>query len=499
MIKKINFSPEQKKLLLVILLLGIIYLSLHLRLQPARHNDLWLDEVLNFTHGQRPLNVIIFKKYWNASHPQLYEIFLHFWEKVGTSEIILRFPSLIFSIFSIILIFKIGQLIRGNACGLILASLYAYSPFFVNYDWQVNYYSLVTPLMLASIYGFLNLHKKENKWLFLFIFSTVAAFYTDYSTIWYLESILALWLINFILKTRKEWFIKFTLGLVISLILMSFQIPIFIKGFKPALELESYLNKPGWEDLTFFFSQFTGQIIETYDENIYYSLTLFAASFITISYFLIRRIKAKWKNFSKLDIKSNFYLFLLLSFFLPITTSFVFSHIYSPIFEASNLLVLNFLLLFGIGMFLSVLFQKNIFTKILVITLLVYLFYSIPTFSFSTLIPAGPYGNNTWKTLRSKIEQINQSTEKIIVFLGRKDYKLQPLEKYYLKGYDRGYPVKNYKIVKVKRSEEISYLLPYEMSRYIFFFRAIRDWSLLGKARKVLNCYQKYCFGPFSL
>lgn len=477
-IKKTN---DYQILILVALLLILIFR----RLIPAVYKNLWIDEVDNFITSQNSIVDLLFMNHWDVAHPQLYFIILHFWQKLGTSELFLRIPGLIFSVFSGTLVYLIGRKVGGKTSGLIALFLYAYHPLFTKLDWQVNFYAPVFFLIFGSLLSFLNLERNE-KWLAAFVIFNVLSFYTDYSAIWYFESLAILWLILFFIKREAIWFIKFTQGLILSFLLALPQIPIFIKNFQQSLGVVRWIPRPtheillrlpvrliGWEKIS--------------DPKIVY--TLFAISLITLGYLLTTNYE---RNKEKISSRTAFLLLLITLSILPPFTSYYFSRLVSSIFLARNLAISGFVLIFGLALFWASLFQKHLLLKFLGLVFLIsFVLYSR---HFSTELNTVSYS-----TIRNFIrEKGNQS--KLIVFLGEDVEWLTPLGKYYAKGYDGEPPLKNYRIVTIESENQLEDLYLLANYQFVFFFYGrYHPYGLTQKAKVILRCSKKYCSQPVSL
>ena len=166
-----------------VLLLFIVILGLGLRLYTL-DRSLWLDEVISFNSQkdfQRHLSNI-----YEPMH--LYFVILHFSTLLGNSEIIMRLPSVIFAIFSILLMYKIGKLYFGKAKeGLIGAFLLSISTMHIQHSQEARYYSLTTFLSLFTFFLLYKAVKEKDKKLWvLTIFSTILAVLSHYYMIFIL-------------------------------------------------------------------------------------------------------------------------------------------------------------------------------------------------------------------------------------------------------------------------------------------------------------------------
>jgi 4-amino-4-deoxy-L-arabinose transferase-like glycosyltransferase len=166
----------------------------------------------------------------------LNSIFYSLWSKMGEGEFILRLPSAIFSILSIIGIYCLGKAIFGQRAGLISSFFLAISPFHIYYAQELKLYSLTVLLGIISVY-FLIRGLEEGKsvyWSGYVIFNTLNIY------LHYLAILLFFAEITFPLiypNKFKHVFVKWSIGNLIvfllvtpCLLIMMTQIHFFIEG-----------------------------------------------------------------------------------------------------------------------------------------------------------------------------------------------------------------------------------------------------------------------------
>lgn len=110
-------------------------------------------------------------------NPPLYRLFIKaVGMTAGVSEFSLKFPSVLFGVLSLWVIFKIGKVLQGPPLGWVAALLFAFSPIMVLYSQVVRPYALSVLLTLLSFYFLLVYLKKEKAgalW-FYFLFSALS-------------------------------------------------------------------------------------------------------------------------------------------------------------------------------------------------------------------------------------------------------------------------------------------------------------------------------------
>lgn len=134
-------------------LLVILFVAFSVRVGSLAFQSLWRDEVDAIRFALAPLPDLIKTFTQPGFNGPLYFLMLRGWiGAAGQSEFALRFPSLIFGVVSITLIFVLGQRLFNRSIGLIAAILFAFSAYQVWYSQEAKMYTLITALALASIY-----------------------------------------------------------------------------------------------------------------------------------------------------------------------------------------------------------------------------------------------------------------------------------------------------------------------------------------------------------
>ena len=89
---------------------------------------------------------------WNSI---IYSSLMHFWVRLGTSELWLRMPAAIFGTATVPILFKLGEKLGGWRTGVVAGLLAALSPFNIYHSQEVRFYSFFifcsAAFMLATI------------------------------------------------------------------------------------------------------------------------------------------------------------------------------------------------------------------------------------------------------------------------------------------------------------------------------------------------------------
>lgn len=177
----------------LIVLLVISAAALLLRLVDLGTASLDMDEALSVVFAAKPLPELIRLTVTEDIHPPLHPVLLHLWMSVaGTGEAAARFPSVLFGVATVPLIYVAGEHLESMArpgrvrtlslVGLVGAVMAATSAFYVGYSQEARNYTAVTFLGLLSSYLLLRaLPSSGWKTWVAYGFATGAAVYMNYT------------------------------------------------------------------------------------------------------------------------------------------------------------------------------------------------------------------------------------------------------------------------------------------------------------------------------
>lgn len=145
----IELLSKNKNLLFIIALLVI---NFFIRISFLSSNSIDLDEPFSLFYSQMSVGEIV-RNLVTGNNPPFYEIMLHFWIKlVGMSPFAVRFPSMIFSIATILVVYKIGEKFFNMRTAVLSSLLLSLSVTHVYFSHEARVYSL---FVLLTTYSFL--------------------------------------------------------------------------------------------------------------------------------------------------------------------------------------------------------------------------------------------------------------------------------------------------------------------------------------------------------
>lgn len=172
------------------MIIGILILGLVLRLVNL-NQSLWLDEAVQAVTAQQSFGYI-FQELTGDFHPPLYHILIYRISRIlGFSEVALRFPSVLFGVATIYLVYLIAKEIFSPKIKLSIfhyqfsipemAALFlATAPLHIYYSQEARMYAMTTFFAALSMYCFLKMIKNQRLARVGYVFSTILLLYSDY-------------------------------------------------------------------------------------------------------------------------------------------------------------------------------------------------------------------------------------------------------------------------------------------------------------------------------
>ena len=132
--------------------------SLILGLYQLGQPSLWIDEAATAVNVSEPYGGLV------RQHHLVYYTMLKPWTALaGTSEIALRFPSVLVAALACALLVPLGNRLFRRPVGLIAAIVLALNPFVVQWSQQARSYTIVMLVAIVSTWMFLELRERATR------------------------------------------------------------------------------------------------------------------------------------------------------------------------------------------------------------------------------------------------------------------------------------------------------------------------------------------------
>lgn len=337
--------------------------------------SLWLDEATQVLLSQESIYSIIFQRGVDF-HPPLSYLLMHFWMKLGISEIWLRILSVIFGVATVWITYKLTKEMFNKYVAILSAILLSISQYHSYYSQEVRMYSEATFFAALSIYFLYLFLINNNKMIYSigYILSTTALLYTHYDGFFLISAQFL-----YILFTQKKQLKKFVSYLVAVFLLLLPWMPQFIIQLKNGFNSQEYL--PGWSNilsLPFYkaipvtFLKFSFGRIDI--ENTLPFLILIVSILTTVFLILFKSLK---------NIKDENYKLVMLWFFIPIISALIISF-KIPLNQPFRILYVlpAFCILLAMGINTLGKFRKTFLVLVMLISVSgLTLYYSNPRYS----------------------------------------------------------------------------------------------------------------------
>ena len=315
------------------ILISIIILSFLLRVYNLGEKGFWSNEIFSVLISEKNITGIIEESLKVDVHPPLYYITLHYWIKLfGNSEFSIRFLSLIPSVISTFVIYRIGRLIFNNEVGIISAFLFSISYFSIIYAQEARSYSFIILLVLLSNYYLISIIKEEREGIKErrkdlihisgYLIPTIILLYIHYYGIFFVIA----QNIYYILIYRKNIRLWVTMQ---GILLLSYSIWI-PELIGKSVKNVNHPDKPTINTLYDTFRSFAGS-----DIGLYLIISIIGIIFIIYIVRIYNKTGSKnIKNIHvlKVDISKDI-IFLIIWIFIPILITFTISQIF-PIYRS---------------------------------------------------------------------------------------------------------------------------------------------------------------------
>lgn len=169
------------------LFVAIVLLGFGLRVAFLDHQSLWWDEVKSVFRATISPSLLFEDLLNKKGHVPLYFLLLQGWAKLGVSDFLVRYFSVIWGTIGVALMYRLGDVVGKRPLAQTAAFLLAISPFHIWYSQEARMYSMLPSLLTAAtlflLYG---IRKNQwHNWLAYALLMTTAV-YTHYFTIFIL-------------------------------------------------------------------------------------------------------------------------------------------------------------------------------------------------------------------------------------------------------------------------------------------------------------------------
>lgn len=404
---KLNNLPEEKtQKLFKVLILAAIFITLVVRIYNITQKNVWFDEVYSWKLAQESfLQVIALSS--GDIHPPLYYIVLKIWMMVfGDTVFSIRLLSVVFSMLSLVFIYKICNLIfKDSLQTFLVIFLYAVSPLNIYYSQEARMLNLNLLLCLGSIYYFILLiNNYKTRYSVFYILYTFLALYTHYFASFILFTQFLIVLFEYRSKViSKEVFKKLLWKMVIAILLFLPWIPVFISQTSKG---QSWRTQQGIWKVTVgvydYFREMFFSYYASYESNlVLYSVT--ALTIFIILFFIYRLIKF----YSSDDRKDKHLFYVSLLFLVPLLIATIISFRQSILLSRYLSILVPLILIAKVGLYFKM--KKKYLTYTIILLLIASSLYGI------VLHYDNDFKNNDYRRVMDYIENSYQPGEQIVV------------------------------------------------------------------------------------
>ena len=134
-----------------IVLTAILVAATALRLVRLGYQSEWNDEALSAVIAGGTTRQVLTNQF-QSLHPPGYYLVLHFWRSAfGDSDFVLRLPSALMGVASVLGLYILGSALFGSEAGLWAAAITATMPFHLYYSQEMRMYSQLFTMSWLAI------------------------------------------------------------------------------------------------------------------------------------------------------------------------------------------------------------------------------------------------------------------------------------------------------------------------------------------------------------
>jgi len=313
-------KPGQNRIVVAVTI--IVLLGLVLRVINLGSRNLWYDEAFAVLYAEKSFSTILYGTITQVEgaaadvHPLLYYFFLHLWMGLlGQSPFVVRLPSVIFGLASIVLALSIGQRLFDSGAGLLAAVITAIAPFPINYSQENRMYSLLCLLSLLTVYFFIRCWKGSGygNWLGFILVATLSLYTHN------LAFLVILALDLFVLLTRRWRLLKplIVSHLALGLLFSPWLTIVFSQFGK--IRQAYWVPRPGLKELVQTLIFFHFDLLPTMPLGLVSILLFLSLLILVLILYRIGRVRGRDRQ-----TKEGIYLLLILAL-APVIVAFLIS------------------------------------------------------------------------------------------------------------------------------------------------------------------------------
>ncbi|MFZ2207004.1 MAG: glycosyltransferase family 39 protein [Microgenomates group bacterium] len=209
------------------------------------NQSLWLDEsIVAKVVKTIPFHLIPTQLSPGDVHPPFYYMAVSAWTSLfGYSEVVLRMPSILFSLIAGWFVYKIGRLLKNHTTGLWAAAFFLFNPLIIYYSQEARMHMMAAMFLTIALYYFLSAIQPKPSKNDKTLFNVFAGFsmFTFYGSGFFIAAILIIywfvipmkigiqkgnnkkskldWISTFVEMTKMMF--SMTWGLLFSLLILS--------------------------------------------------------------------------------------------------------------------------------------------------------------------------------------------------------------------------------------------------------------------------------------
>lgn len=223
--------------------------------------SLWQDELYTVRTIGNSIFGIIHNSVVQDLNPPLYYLILHVWSIVfGVSETALRFPSAVFGVITVGLVYYLGTMLWAGRAGLYAGLLTAISSYLLPYAQEARCYSLLAMLgVLSMIALWKMMFGGSRRWFWMYVVTSVLMLYChSYAMFHLFAQVVFVGSLYFLDQSRFRGFYPRVLSawLVTGFLFVPWSVVLFLQ----TLRIQShptYLKEPTWTDIPWVIKVFS--------------------------------------------------------------------------------------------------------------------------------------------------------------------------------------------------------------------------------------------------